>query len=194
MLSVEGLVIERNEIPLSGPLSFSLSEGDIIHLKGPNGAGKTTLMKTLLGLVSYSKGEINWDRGLSPDEIGYVGHKLALTPELTVKENLCYLQFGENGIGDIDKAIDNVGLSHLSDAFVASLSEGQKKRAALARFYYLKKTLWILDEPLSALDVAHQALFLKMLEAYLARGGMVILSSHQAIALNQVNVNEVVIV
>lgn len=193
MLSVEGLVIQRNEIPLSGPLSFSLSEGDIIHLKGPNGAGKTTLMKTLLGLVSYSKGEINWDRGLSPDEIGYVGHKLALTPELTVKENLCYLQFGENGIGDIDKAIDNVGLSHLSDAFVASLSEGQKKRAALARFYYLKKTLWILDEPLSALDVAHQDLFLKMLEAYLARGGMVILSSHQAIALNQVKVNEVLI-
>ena len=188
MLSVTDLVIERGEDPICGPLTFSLQSGEIIHIKGPNGAGKTTLMKTLLGLLPHHQGQIDYGDDLSHSNIGYIGHKLGLTPELTVKENLTYLSFGEWPIGDIDKAIDKVGLRLELDSFVSNLSEGQKKRAALARFYYMKKKLWFLDEPLSALDVKYQTLFLDILERYLSQGGMVILSSHQSFALNNITV------
>lgn len=191
MLSVTDLLIERDEIPVCGPLSFSLLSGDLIHIKGSNGAGKTTLMKTLLGLLTPAEGKITYADALSHAHIGYIGHKLGLTPELTVKENLAYLSFGDTGIGDIDKAIEKVGLGKEADSFVSTLSEGQKKRTALARFYYMEKKLWLFDEPLTALDAKHQELFLETLEAYLLQGGMVILSSHQTFALNHTQVQEV---
>lgn len=191
MLSVTDLIIQREEERVCGPLSFSVSKGEILHIKGPNGSGKTTLLKTLLGLNSDHQGEIQYHETLLSHNIGYIGHKLALTPALTVAENLSYLCFGEKPVIEIDDVLDRVGLSLEADSLIVNLSEGQKKRAALARFFCLRKAMWLLDEPFTALDVVQQSRFHDALSDYLTEGGMVILSSHQPFVLENKPVKEV---
>jgi heme exporter protein A len=191
MLSVEDWVVSRDERVLFGPVSFSLTKGELLHIKGENGAGKSSLLKSLLGFIAPEKGNIKYDSQALPDSIGFIGHRLGLTPTLSVSENLEYLAFNAPQNMTANEAITCVDLQPESETFISALSEGQKKRAALARFFYLKKALWVLDEPFSALDVAHQESFSLALASYLKEGGMVILTSHLPFEVQGIKVKEI---
>lgn len=193
MLSVDGLLVEIQDNTLFGPIDFSLGPGELLHIKGKNGAGKTSLLKTMLGLMDKSAGKVLFEGKTfehAQSDIGYIGHKLALTPQLTVKENVSLLTTNQAIAMPIEKAIDKVGLRLYMDTSIENLSEGQKKRASLVRFFYLKKKLWLIDEPFSALDKEQQDVFRQALTAYVNKGGMVILSSHLPLSLMDITARE----
>ena len=178
----------RADRPLVSNLSFTLSAGELLHVVGSNGSGKTTLLRTLCRLSRRSAGDILW-HGISIDALGdeyhrhltYVGHSDALQGELSGEENLCA---AASLVGTVDStgirdALERVGLGNIADLPAKILSQGQKRRLALARLPLMAKPLWILDEPFSALD-AHSVRTLEdLLAEHLHTGGMIVITSHQ---------------
>ena len=172
-------------------LSFDLHAGECLHLQGPNGAGKTTLLKMLAGLTGGHGEHIRFkqrDMAQWGDDYGaqchYLGHRDALKDTLSPLENLL-THASLQGVA-LDEAhalqvLFKVGLSHCPDLPVRQLSQGQKRRTTLARFLALPRPLWLMDEPLVALDVAGQAELGSWMAAHLASGGMILLTSHQAL-------------
>ena len=174
--------------PLVSNLSFTLSAGELLHVVGSNGSGKTTLLRTLCSLSRRSAGDIRW-HGISIDTLGdeyrrhlaYVGHSDALQGELSGEENL-RVAAGLVGTVDstaIDNALERVGLRNIADLPAKILSQGQKRRLALARLPLLAKPLWILDEPFSALDARSVRTLENLLAEHLHTGGMIVITSHQ---------------
>ncbi len=183
----------RGDIPLFAGLSFGVAPGQILQIEGANGSGKTSLLRILAGLSPPSEGEVLWrgesiarKRAAFFAEIAYLGHHLGLKAELSVGENL-RLSFALNGTppsrARVEQALDQVGLADREELPVRALSAGQRQRVALARLVSSAAALWILDEPFTALDVGGIALVQKLLEAHAERGGMAVLTSHQAIEL-----------
>ena len=188
MLETLNLECTRADRPLVTNLSFALGAGELLHVAGSNGSGKTTLLRTLCSLSRHSAGEIRW-HGISIDTLGdeyrrhlaYVGHSDALQGELSGEENL---RIAAGLVGPVDAsairdALERVGLRNIGDLPAKILSQGQKRRLALARLPLLARTLWILDEPFSALD-AHSVRRLEgLLAEHLDAGGMIVITSHQ---------------
>ena len=83
----------------------------------------------------------------------------------------------------MDEALARLGLDHVADLPAAYLSAGQKRRAALARLLTVQRPLWLLDEPLTALDVAAQKGLTALIEAHLEAGGMLIAATHAPIKI-----------
>lgn len=183
----------RGEAALFENLSFSLNAGEALQVAGSNGTGKTSLLRIVAGLTLPDEGEVFW-RGDSitarraefHGQLAYLGHHLGLKAELTVVENLRVIA-GIHGIPaaapDLDEVLDRVRLDHRADLPVRALSAGQRQRVALARMLLLNAVLWIMDEPFTALDAAGVTLVKALAEAHLERGGLVILTSHQAVTL-----------
>lgn len=200
MLEVVNLACVRGDRPLFSDLSFALKPGELLHVVGANGTGKTTLLRTLCGLTRQAAGEIRWrgaeTRALGDEfrnELAYVGHLNGIQGELTPVENL-RAAAGLAGAADperIDAALETVRLSPYRRFPAKILSQGQKRRLALARLVLLRKPLWILDEPFSALDVASVTLMTQALTGHLADGGMVVLTSHQDFEVEIKNVTYV---
>lgn len=173
-------------------LGFSLRAGEFLHIQGANGSGKTTLLRTLCGLSAPVKGEIRWYGSAIPTlgeeyrrDLCYVGHHNGIQGELTAIENLG-LYSGLNGdIGGMPilEALTQLGLAAVSPLPAKLLSQGQKRRLALARLLIAHKPLWVLDEPITALDVHSATLMNTLLSAHLGRGGLVVLTSHQPVNL-----------
>jgi heme exporter protein A len=187
---LEALELEctRADRPLVSNLSFALGTGELLHVVGSNGSGKTTLLRTLCSLSRRSAGDIRW-QGTSIDALGdeyrrhlaYVGHSDALQGELSGEENL-RITAGLAGTVDstaIRNALERVGLRNMADLPAKILSQGQKRRLALARLPLLAKTLWILDEPFSALDTYSVRTLEDLLAEHLGAGGMIVITSHQ---------------
>lgn len=188
MLETLNLECTRADRPLVSNLSFALGAGELLHVTGSNGSGKTTLLRTLCSLSRHSAGEIRW-HGISIDTLGdeyrrhlaYVGHSDALQGELSGEENLrvAAALVGAVEPSAIRDALERVGLRNIGDLPAKILSQGQKRRLALARLPLLARTLWILDEPFSALD-AHSVRRLEgLLAEHLDAGGMIVITSHQ---------------
>ncbi|MHB8624373.1 MAG: cytochrome c biogenesis heme-transporting ATPase CcmA [Sulfuricaulis sp.] len=184
----------RGDRPLFSHLSFRLKPGELLHVTGANGIGKTTLLRTLCGLTRASTGEIRWNgstiRDLDDDyrsQIAYIGHSNGIQGELSPGENLHSIAcLGENGHTTlIDNTLIRLGLDSYRHFPAKILSQGQKRRLALARLMVQQKSLWILDEPFSALDVNSIALMTEILMEHLARGGLVVMTSHQDIAVEK---------
>jgi len=200
LLEVVNLACVRGDRPLFSDLSFALKPGELLHVVGANGTGKTTLLRTLCGLTRQAAGEIRWrgaeTRALGDEfrnELAYVGHLNGIQGELTPAENL-RAAAGLAGAADperIDAALETVRLSPYRGFPAKILSQGQKRRLALARLVLLRKPLWILDEPFSALDVASVTLMTQALTGHLADGGMVVLTSHQDFEVEIKNVTYV---
>lgn len=182
-------------------LSFSLRAGEFLHIQGANGSGKTTLLRTLCGLSVPVEGQIRW-RGsaihaLQEDyrrELCYVGHHNGIQGEFTAAENLA-LHHGLAGDSGgafthepaerpIPEVLVQLGLAAVSHLPTKLLSQGQKRRLALARFLIVHKPLWIMDEPITALDVGSATLMNTMFAAHLDRGGLIVLTSHQQVSLS----------
>lgn len=193
MLKVANLECARGDRRLFTGLGFDLAGGTLLHVRGPNGAGKTTLLRTLCGLVEPEQGDITWGgesiRQLGGDyrrELIYLGHLNGIKYELTPLENLRVLgRLADAPVDEaaLEQALKRMGLARCIDLPVKVLSQGQKRRVALARLLLQPAKLWVLDEPFTALDVTAVELLQDLIREHVARGGMVILTTHQDVAL-----------
>ncbi len=193
MLKVSGLCCVREERVLFDNLSFSLSCGEILQLAGPNGVGKTSLLRLVAGLSRPEQGSITWDeRNISEvaeifqRQCLYLGHYAGVKAELSAIENL-HFYLGLAGqtvsLSELHALLAKVGLAGLEDEPVAHLSAGQQRRVALARLWLVKRKLWILDEPFTAIDKQGVAYLEKVMLAHAQSGGMVLLTTHQELSL-----------
>lgn len=192
-LEVKNLQCIRGDRELFTDLSFKLEENQLMMLEGQNGSGKTTLLRALCGLYLQDEGDILWD-GLpikKQDEeyrkqLLYLGHLNGIKADLTVLENLRINSALAGEVPSTDvlmEALDTIGLYAFEDFPTSQLSQGQKRRVALARLLISKAKLWILDEPFVALDVAAVELLQSIIANHVDNGGMVILTTHQEVPL-----------
>jgi heme exporter protein A len=191
MLSATQLECVRGERRLFTGVNFTIDPGGLLHVEGRNGSGKTSLMRLLCGLSRPERGEIRW-RGTPISELGeeyradvlYLGHSNGVKDELSALENLlASARIGGELLSEDDarEALAALGLQGSEDLPAKSLSQGQKRRVALARLTTTRKPLWLLDEPVASLDRSAATWFESMLAAHLARSGVVVLTTHQDI-------------
>lgn len=196
-LHVTNLHCIRQQQPVFTSLSFQLQSGEILLIEGPNGSGKSSLLRLLTGLSTSSEGDIIWcgnNIRMMRDEyikqLHYIGHTNGIKQGLTVAENLQLTQhLSQSTSSALLDILTPLQLTAFTHTLTKNLSAGQKRRVALARLFLVSRKLWLLDEPLTALDTATQTFFLSRLEMHLQQGGMVIMSSHHPVSLNHVNVN-----
>jgi heme exporter protein A len=193
MLDVVNLECRRGDRRLFSDLSFSLSRGTLLHVRGRNGSGKTTLLRALCGLLARETGEIRW-RGEDINSLGddyrrdmlYFGHLNGIKSDLNGIENLRVATTldGDPVVEeDLWDALAQMGLAGFEDLPTKVLSQGQKKRVALARLVLSGAPLWILDEPFSALDLDAVDLLGGLIAEHVAAGGLVVLTTHQEVPL-----------
>jgi heme exporter protein A len=191
-ITVTSLSCSRGNRRLFSDIGFRLNAGSALHLEGANGSGKTTLLRSVAGLTEADSGDIHWC-GESIQQIGddyrqqvaYVGHLNGLQPELNLLENLRY-SAGLSGLRprpNIEAAVDRLGLTDRAELPIKLLSQGQKRRAALCRLMLGQQTLWLLDEPLTALDNASISILKSLFRDHLQNGGLLIYTSHQLLDL-----------
>ena len=182
LLTVEGLECRRGERTLFGGLGFRLEPGAIVWIRGANGQGKTTLLRTLAGLSRPEAGRVAWRE---PQPVGralYLAHANALKEELSAAESLRFLRELDGGTIDaaaLAAALERFGMASRSRAPVRTLSQGQRRRVALARLALPgSAATWLLDEPFDALDAGGVEILNAVLVEHARRGGGVVLTSH----------------
>lgn len=182
LLRAEQLSIGRGDRVLTQNLHLAVRAGELLHLRGRNGAGKTSLLEVLAGLRAPLAGTVHCAQ---PRALHWLGHKNALHPALSAVENLqfwCALQQAEAAA--IPAALERLGLARLRHRPTRSLSAGQKRRVAVARLLLAQRPLWLLDEPLAALDTEGLESLGAMLAAHLDAGGGAIVTSHQPLPVD----------
>jgi heme exporter protein A len=196
MLSVHDLACERGERLLFRNLNFELATGEALLVRGGNGHGKTSLLRILCGLSVPADGMVRW-HGESISQaheqygrdMAYIGHANGIKDDLTPLENLRFaaaLGGRELDSGTAIAALERVGLSRCLDFPARVLSFGQRRRVALAGLMTAGALLWILDEPLTGLDVQGVAMVEQMIRDHVVAGGLVIMTTHQPLALDGV--------
>jgi heme exporter protein A len=193
LLELRQLSCERDQRPLFSNLNLSCDAGEAVQILGPNGSGKTTLLRTLAGLCREFRGQILWN-GEHVDQVGwdyrhnilFIGHRPGIKTALTPLENLSwYSALTDRASTDtVATALAAVGLSGYEDIPCAQLSAGQLRRVALARLHLSGARLWILDEPFTAIDKSGVAELEALMARHTSKGGLVLLSSHQELALS----------
>ena len=194
LLSVvaENLVCRRGMRPVFSGLNFRAHAGTCISIEGPNGAGKTSLLRLLAGFIAPADGSLRValkDGGeISDDEergkfAGWLGHQDALKPQLTTAENLSFFALLYADGSGVDEALARTGLSRQKDLPGQYLSAGQKRRLGLARLLVTRRPLWLLDEPLAALDVAGKALVADLISGHVKQGGLAFAATHEPLGL-----------
>jgi heme exporter protein A len=192
MLEARDLACLRGERVVFADLSFRLDSGGALLLVGANGAGKSTLLRLLAGLLRPEAGALLWngadalaDRAAHAARLRYLSHQDALKPTLTARENLVF--FARLWGGDVDAALDALGLAPLAALPARVLSSGQKRRLALARLALSDPAhpapLWLLDEPTVGLDAASVERLGGLLARHRAAGGMVLAATHLPLPL-----------
>lgn len=197
-LRVEKLACTRGSRQLFSDLSVEVRPGELLRVHGANGAGKTSLLRMLCGLMEPTEGQILWRgqkvtalREAFGQELIYLGHAAALKDDLSPIENLqaASLLAGQTtSLHEARRALIDAGLRGHESTLVRRLSQGQRKRSALARLVLANSAwqltpLWVLDEPFNALDTAATAWLAGLMQTHLQRQGMVILTSHQSVPL-----------
>ncbi|MEO7941751.1 MAG: cytochrome c biogenesis heme-transporting ATPase CcmA, partial [Burkholderiaceae bacterium] len=176
-------------------LDCQIPSGHMLRVRGANGAGKTSLLRMICGLLPATQGQVVW-RGESIRDLGeqfgralvYIGHAAALKDDLSATENLqaaCRLGGLRVSVAHAGQALAAAGLRGRQNMPVRQLSQGQRRRVALARLVLAQATpLWVLDEPFNALDTLATAWLCSLLQSQLERDGVVVLTSHQDLALD----------
>lgn len=193
MLEVADLACRRGDRRLFSALDLRLGPGVLLHVRGRNGSGKTTLLRALCGLLMPEDGTIRW-RGDDIRRLGeeyhrdllYFGHLNGIKSDLTGLENLRIAATLAGECVDEDglwEALERMGLAGFEDLPTRMLSQGQKKRVALARLVTSSAPLWILDEPFTALDVDAVELLQALIASHVGTGGLAILTTHQEVPL-----------
>lgn len=191
MIEVRGLTCERGEAMLFNALNFSLHSGKVLLVRGANGAGKTSLLRILGGLSAPRAGEVLWcGERVAPLALAlrartlYLGHTAPLKDDLTVSENLSYaLRLDGCAVSEQRRldALNAVGLGARQRLSARQLSQGQRRRIGIARMMLAGRTLWLLDEPTTALDSQGVDLFKSVLTTHLASNGLAVVTTHQAL-------------
>lgn len=196
-LRIAQLSYTRNRQVLFDGLDLALNPGEGLLIYGPNGSGKTSLLRVLAGLIQPTQGNIYWNNHcinqypvLYHEALHYLGHSSGIKKHLTVQENIAYNQSLNNqeNYPQLEVALAAVQLDKLATKLAQQLSEGQKRRLALARLFAITKPLWILDEPFANLDAEGQFWFHKKLEDHLAYGGISIITSHQPLQVKHLKI------
>lgn len=200
MLTARQLAFQRADEWLFRDLSFEVRAGQLLWLRGQNGRGKTSLLRLIAGLAQADQGELSWGgmpRHAPPPSgpnLVYIGHTNGLKDDLTVSESLQFLarlHQRDRTPQAVAAALRRLAIHHRRNRPVRTLSQGQRRRVALARLA-LEQTasLWVLDEPFDTLDPEGIAIVNSLLVEHLARQGSVILTSHLPLCLPGVPVTE----
>ena len=193
LTSLEGknLALARGQHLLFRNLSFEVSAGEVLSVEGPNGAGKTSLLRLIAGFLEPRGGTLALhstagESVTDPEErarfVGWFGHQDGIKPQLTPAENLAFFA-RYYAHGDIEYALDHMGLRRVRDLAVQYLSAGQKKRVAFARLMLSGRPLWLLDEPLSSLDAAGRVLAADLIKQHCSAGGIVVAATHEPLGV-----------
>ena len=192
-LQVIALSCERGGRPLFAPQSFTLSPGQAMQIEGDNGSGKTSLLRMVCGLAPTASGEVRWGgqaiaqvRHAFLRDLLYLGHNLGLKDELSAVENLRVASVLAGHPVSHEQALQALqaqGLEARAHLPLRVLSQGQKRRVALARLHLSKARLWVLDEPFVALDTLAVHALQQVLRNHLQQDGLLLFTSHQAVDL-----------
>ena len=193
-LHCHDLGADRGDVPIFRDMNLHLQAGEVLQIFGGNGTGKSTLLTILAGLLSPTIGRASWKSGETSllvqqvrNQLSFLGHKLAMKSALTATENLQFwadmagltvAQSAKAGFPIIEKVLAAMEVADLAQQKISHMSAGQQKRIALARVLMLNKPVWLLDEPTANLDAAGQLLVLRLIEAHVKKGGMVIIATH----------------
>ncbi len=189
-LALQGLGCIKGERELFRQLEVSVPAGTLLRVEGENGSGKTTLLRLICGLFYPDAGTVVWNgQDITHDpaayytDLTYIGHHPGVKDDLSPLENLLIDQHLGTGTLRLtpEAALAAVGLASQAQQLCRRLSSGQRRRVALARLLLRQTPLWVLDEPLTALDVKGVAWVFDLLRAHLAQGGIAVLTSHQPV-------------
>ena len=188
MLELINLDCVRGGRPLFRNLNVSVPDGTLLQVEGPNGSGKTSMLRIVCGLMSPESGEVRWNgtniKALAEEysqTLAFLGHRNGIKEELTPLENL---KISNSVAGnklkteEAQATLKLLGLESRQNLPVRYLSEGQRRRAALARIITGAAKLWVLDEVLAALDTAAVGVVRTVLERHLENGGTAIVATH----------------
>lgn len=189
LISASDLTCIREERLLFDQLSIEINAGDIVQVEGPNGSGKTSLLRILAGLsqpyegkVHYKNQSINQSRETFHQNLLYLGHLPGVKGEMTAQENLNFnlaLHGLTHNSDEIEETLSQVNLTGFEDNLASHLSAGQHRRISLARLYKSTASIWILDEPFTAIDKQGVHSLEQLFKAHIKQGGCVILTTHQ---------------
>lgn len=193
-LTAENLTCLRGGRVVFRNLSFTVGAGQALSLEGANGAGKTSLLRMLAGFLAPAAGNIAFQgAGIAATEaedrakhVGWLGHLDAAKPQMTVRETLRFFSafYGAPTTDTaIAAALDRVGIARLADLPCQYLSAGQKKRLALARLSLIARPLWLLDEPLAALDSEGKAIAANLIASHCVNGGLAVVATHEPLGI-----------
>lgn len=187
ILSVKSLYGERGDQILFNDVNFELAEGDALHVQGVNGSGKSSLLKLLTLQSRFDEGEVVYKGHCIKTHseqykraICFIGHQQGIKNKLTLKANIQFFCqfFPIKKHIDIDEVLAQLNLLAFADFPTYQLSQGQKQRLALSRFLFSSASIWVMDEPYTALDSDGRQLLTQIIEGFLADSGIVILTHH----------------
>jgi len=169
-------------------LSFSVDKAEALLVTGRNGAGKSSLLRIIAGLVQLAGGRLSLEGGSTElniaEQAHYVGHQDPVKGALSVAENLMFWNSYLGGEPDVRAALKAVALDSLADLPAAYLSAGQRRRLSIARLAAVKRPLWLLDEPTTALDAQAQSALADLMSKHLLSGGLIVAASHGPIGIS----------
>lgn len=189
-LRVENLACIRGGRLLFRDLSFSAPSGEVLSIEGPNGVGKTSLLRMIAGFLPPAEGSIFLEANgtiSEPEErgtqTGWVGHQDGAKSQLTAAEVLRFFAALHGGSHDIASLLARAGLERCAELSCQYLSAGQRKRLALARLAMTPRPLWLLDEPLAALDSGGKSFATDLIASHCSSGGIVLAATHEPLGI-----------
>ena len=195
MLKAERLAAQRGGVTLFANIAFELLPGEALIVTGANGSGKTTLLRVVAGLTQPHAGRLFWrsapvasfDPALRAATL-YIGHAAALKDELTAEENLLSLASLHGAAparSSVREALREWSLGDHGEIPARVMSQGQRRRIALARMNFARRNLWVLDEPTTALDASGVKILEQRIDRHLAEQGLAVIATHQPLALTR---------
>lgn len=186
---------DRAGAPIVRGVDLTLGPGEAVQLFGPNGSGKTSLLALIAGHVAPAEGKLTWGRdeqsqGPAPfaDSIFFLGHEASVKPALTAEENLLFWSalYGFSGAAArkaVREALDRLGISRLARMRAGRLSAGQRRRVDLGRALLARRPVWLLDEPVAALDAEGDRIVSAIIAEHLEAGGLAVIATHDQLAV-----------
>jgi heme exporter protein A len=188
-LSGRGIRCVRGGREVFSGLDLETGPGEALAITGANGSGKTSLLRMIAGLLALAGGSIVLEGGDTEltlaEQAHYLGHRDALKPALSVIENLSFWRdFLGGEAADAHQALVAVGLEHAALLPAGYLSAGQRRRLSIARLLTVHRPIWLLDEPINALDAAGQSMFAGLMDSHLGSGGLIVAATHGALGVS----------